>query len=153
MIGGVPKNVLNRFGLPLDYNFNNGEFLRVTEMANRVTPHTPVFKNGLITGLTRGLVIFDGCTILLRRHSACIPYEAGQDVLDAQNQIEIGSSGEDFASVGDSGALVFINDDERTPPTPRIIAMVIGTTSYGTTIATPIEPVLDALQINIMKKT
>ena len=114
--------------------------------------HKEVFKVGCVTGLTSGILMFDGMAV--RKENIHMKLkDKTYNRIEMYNQMEIlpRDNGQHIFRPGDSGSLVF----QRNPDTSEVeaLGLAIGHTSYGAVIATPLRPILDAfdLQIDMMK--
>lgn len=101
-----------------------------------------VLKFGSQTGLTRGIIELEGT--YLKPFSRKMKHETIGNV-EMFNQIEVRSyrDPEPFFLLGDSGSLVFIRIDDEL----RCIGLAIGLTNYHSCIVTPIDKVLESLQL------
>ena len=103
----------------------------------------PLIKSGTTTGLTQGYFKLYGTEV--RIHNGPLSYGDGSSpntVMRGQYEIRR-QIHPDFFDKGDSGSAVFVkNDDELI-----CIGLAIGTTSFGTTVVTPIGAILDRLNL------
>jgi hypothetical protein len=114
----------------------------------------PCVKWGAKSGFTRGMLRLAGAAV----RWADEPYDIGNPSSPSSvmyyNQLEIQGIGCPFALPGDSGALVFQLDPAQTEGEEHqlhCIGMVVGGTSTGTTLITPIRPILQALNVKMHK--
>ncbi|XP_056002635.1 uncharacterized protein LOC125659834 isoform X2 [Ostrea edulis] len=110
-------------------------------------------KCGTGSGLTRGLLRLNGLAGRCRDTTFSLTNPPSQSQSTYLSQLEIvGTPQKAFAAAGDSGALVFQVDPPATEDGDDqlvCIGMVVGGTSYYTTVVTPIEPVLEALNVKM----
>ncbi|XP_060560066.1 uncharacterized protein LOC132720096 [Ruditapes philippinarum] len=107
-----------------------------------------VVKFGSTTELRDGKIIFDAMGV--KELESC-PLFSGCATITLFNQIEVKdhTHGLPFADRGDSGALVFVVDDNNSQHT--CIGIVEGGTTYGTVVVTPIVPILEELNVPCLK--
>lgn len=103
-----------------------------------------IVKIGGVTGLTKGQLYIDGLYV----GQPLSPMRTRKKLVNEFfNQLEVSSSPAiRFFDQGDSGALAFLAPSGSDVDL-LCIGMAIGCTSYGTCVVTPIEAVLDALQL------
>ncbi|XP_060605435.1 uncharacterized protein LOC132757952 [Ruditapes philippinarum] len=105
-----------------------------------------VIKFGSKTELSHGIIKFD--TISVKTLEACIGHENVSIKLLKQIEVKAQSNGIPFAKNGDSGAPVFVVEENSQN---KCIGIVEGGTSYGTVVVTPIVPILAELDVPCLK--
>ncbi|XP_062575472.1 uncharacterized protein LOC134237379 [Saccostrea cucullata] len=141
---GEEKPLLYSSGAYRDYRLNKEHDER----------NNTCIKVGANTGLTRGLLTVNGITAKYL-HGTIIGEPNTPPGEDYYAQLEITGPGNMvFSQGGDSGALVFQVD----PPKEKggndnlvCIGMIVGGTSYHSTVATPICAVLEKLKVQLKK--
>ncbi|XP_053378860.1 uncharacterized protein LOC123526246 [Mercenaria mercenaria] len=115
----------------------------------------PVVKFGCTTNKTVGQFVLNEPSICVKTISHTL--DVGDCMLTLHNQLEVksievqqNSEPRKFADFGDSGSLVLMKRRDRDGEY-TCVGMVEGGTSYGTTIVTPITPVLEALNVTTLK--
>ncbi|XP_060555803.1 uncharacterized protein LOC132716510 isoform X2 [Ruditapes philippinarum] len=106
-----------------------------------------VVKFGSRTELRDGKIKFGGMGV--KKIKSC-PLFSGCATITLFNQIEVENytPGLPFADQGDSGALVFVVDNNSQH---TCIGIVEGGTTYGTVVVTPIVPILEELNVPGLK--
>lgn len=117
----------------------------------------PCVKWGAKTGFTKGLLCLKGTAARWIEKPISHTNLFSQTSIMYYNQLEIeGMSSTSFALPGDSGALVFQIDPAETEKENHqlyCIGMVVGGVPKVNTIVTPIQPILDAFQVQMHKFT
>jgi hypothetical protein len=118
--------------------FCNGKICELEEL----NKGSVVIKYGWCTEITRGVFRLKGGAV---RTSNPVGEHGGAGFL-LHNQIEILSAGEDvFAANGDSGAFVFIEENDEL----SLVGMLEGGLDDGRFIVTPVKDILKALELPI----
>ncbi|XP_062578680.1 uncharacterized protein LOC134240617 [Saccostrea cucullata] len=111
-------------------------------------------KSGTSSGFTKGYLKLNGLAV--KYHDPSIPFSNSPSFCGFHyySQLEINhlKGLKDFAQAGDSGALVFQIDPQGCDKDDKLvcIGMVVGGTSFGTTVVTPIASVLDELKVKFL---
>lgn len=115
----------------------------------------PCVKSGHITGFTKGMLGLEGAAVRWINDLIYLDNLSSQRSIMFYKQLEIQRVGEKpFADQGDSGAFVFQLDPAQKEDEDHMlhcICMVVGGTSAGYTIATPIEPILGTFNVYMHK--
>ncbi|XP_062618669.1 uncharacterized protein LOC134280282 [Saccostrea cucullata] len=110
-------------------------------------------KCGARSGLTKGSLSVNGMAARCRDAHLCLTNPPSQNAQVYLSQLEnTGIPPKPFALQGDSGALVFQVDPRNNEDGDDhlfCIGMVVGGTSYYTTVVTPIEPILESLNVKL----
>ncbi|XP_062581291.1 uncharacterized protein LOC134243087 [Saccostrea cucullata] len=110
-------------------------------------------KIGARSGLTKGTLKLSGMAARCRGVDLHLTNPPTGRPCDYLSQLEImGTPLQQFAAAGDSGALVFQIDppnSEEEDDHLYCIGMVVGGTSFHSTVVTPIEPILRLLNVNM----
>ncbi|XP_062595933.1 uncharacterized protein LOC134257316 [Saccostrea cucullata] len=110
-------------------------------------------KFGARSGLTKGFLCVNGMTARCRDEQMYLTNPASGSTCLYRSQLEFGGiATKPFAVEGDSGALVFQVDpksSEEEDDKLFCIGMVVGGTSYCTTVVTPIESILESLNVKM----
>jgi hypothetical protein len=126
-----------------DMRFDGGKSHEVS-----VINDFPVVKLGSTTNKTIGKFMMNEPAISVRTSKFNV--NTGSHVLTLHNQLEVIPDGPKFSDFGDSGSLVFMKrsaeDNEYI-----CVGMIEGGTSYGTSIVTPITPILQAFGVGSFK--
>ncbi len=102
-----------------------------------------VHKDGRTTGATRGRVT------AIEMDNVVVDYDIGSLRFDQQIEIEGADDDEGFSAGGDSGSLIFDEDGQA-------LGLLFaggdtgGTNGHGLTYANPLQPVLDALGVDLL---
>ncbi|XP_060590256.1 uncharacterized protein LOC132745368 isoform X2 [Ruditapes philippinarum] len=104
-----------------------------------------VTKFGSKTEFRHGTLTFDNTAV---KSLESYPLSFGYAVIKLFKQIEVKAYDLAFAGHGDSGALVFLADNNSQH---TCIGIVEGGTSYGTAVVTPIVPILEELKVHCLK--
>jgi hypothetical protein len=130
-------------------HFSNGQIEQISTFNFR----KQVIKVGATSGLTIGWLrvgiscahIMDDCDVNI---DECFKIRLfGQlEVLPRIDPMQPSDTRQAFVSSGDSGALVFAIHNDN-PIVLKCIGMVVAKTSYGSCLMTPIDKVLDALDL------
>ncbi|XP_060596530.1 uncharacterized protein LOC132750552 isoform X2 [Ruditapes philippinarum] len=116
--------------------------------------HTEVRKFGYVTLNTSGVMQFDNCAIREEPfHSNMTMGDGTPFTTTLYKQYHIKSCDKNipFCKLGDSGALVFMEDNTGEETTPRCIGMVVAVTSGNSGYVTPINAILDELKVKQFK--
>ena len=119
--------------------FDSGE---VVKCIHEVPIPSIVVKYGATTGHTFGTVRLFGPAV----HAHTTSFIPEQDKVQLHQQLEVFSpspSDLKFSDEGDSGSLVFLQSDQNI----RALGLLVGGTTYGTTIVTPMWAVLSKLDL------
>ncbi|XP_048749724.2 uncharacterized protein LOC125661672 isoform X2 [Ostrea edulis] len=145
------ENQLNEAGFSVQHvpHFSNGQMEKISNFNFR----KQVIKVGASSGLTLGSLkmgrscanIIDDCGVKID-NSFVVRYFGQLEVLPRIDPTHPSDSRQAFASSGDSGALVFAIHNEN-PIVLKCIGIVVAKTSYGSCLMTPIDKVLDALDL------
>lgn len=126
--------------------FSSGHVFHWDQVTDRELS-SPAYKFGGVTGLTKGRLYTEGL-LVHQELSGTADVSVRQDNITFFNQIEVTlvpGSGDKFFQAGDSGALVYIDNNSRQGES-LCVGMAIGYTSYGSCIVTPAGRVLSALE-------
>lgn len=129
--------------------YSTGEIRDYSNGQYHVERVNTCMKCGAGNGLTRGLLRLNGLAARWRDPTKPPP----QSVCRYSSQLDIsGTLEKPFAVKGDSGAFVYQIDppsDLEGDDKLYCIEMVVGGTSYGSAVVTPIKPVLEALNASM----
>lgn len=132
---------LPEYGTGATRDYSNG--------MEQVQRWNPCIKCGARSGLTSGSISLNGLAARYRHCDINFTNPPSQSVYPYLKQLEIhGISKRSFALEGDSGSLVFQVDspgDLKEDDKLFCIGMVVGGTSHGSTVVTPINAILEAL--------
>ncbi|XP_053395009.1 uncharacterized protein LOC128555734 [Mercenaria mercenaria] len=127
----------------------NYKHWRISSAARLNSRMKHVVKFGSQTELRDGIIEFDIVSVKeLNSYPLAIE---NNSFIKLHKQIEVSPKTQHilFADKGDSGALVFLVDDHSSENT--CIGIVEGGTSYGSTVVTPIVPILEELKVSGLK--
>lgn len=133
--------------------YSTGKTRDYSNGQNQVKRVNTCMKCGARSGLTRGLLRLNELAAQSRDPQMYLTNPPSQIICPYLSQLEIsGTAEKPFAMNGDSGAFVYQIDppsDLERDDKLYCIGMVVGGTSYGSTVVTPIKPVLEALNASI----
>ncbi|XP_053391278.1 uncharacterized protein LOC123538684 [Mercenaria mercenaria] len=126
-----------------DLRFNSGKTYGLSRLNK-----WPVVKFGRSTDKTSGVFVSNQPLVSVKTIKN--KWDDRECSITLHNQLEIQSvlSNTQFADTGDSGSLVFMKDETGEYV---CVGMVEGGTPYGTTIVTPITPILDQFKVFRLK--